>query len=53
MPAINLFPDTSTAWWSEGVSQFHLLADRTRPQDFELHSVTKSHRLSCRDAGRE
>jgi len=26
---------------SEGVSQFHLVPDRTRPQDFEVHTVTE------------
>jgi len=26
---------------NEGVGQFHLLADRTRPQDFEVHTVTE------------
>ena len=26
---------------NEGVSQFHLVPDRTRPQDFEVHTVTE------------
>jgi type VI secretion system protein ImpG len=26
---------------TEQVTEFHLLADRTRPQDFEVHSVTE------------
>ncbi|WP_295542484.1 type VI secretion system baseplate subunit TssF [uncultured Pseudacidovorax sp.] len=41
-PAINLFPKRlDRVQVSEGVSQFHLLADRTRPQDFEIHSLTE------------
>jgi len=42
VPVVNLFPkrlDRVTV--GEGVSQFHLLADRTRPQDFEIHSLTE------------
>lgn len=42
VPAINLFPKRlDRVNLSEGVSQFHLLVDRTRPQDFEIHSVTE------------
>lgn len=42
VPAINLFPKRlDRVIVSEGVSQFHLLADRTRPQDFEVHTVTE------------
>lgn len=42
VPAINLFPKRlDRVFVSEGVSQFHLLADRTRPQDFEIHSLTE------------
>ncbi len=41
VPAINLFPKRlDRIVVNEGVSQFHLLPDRTRPQDFEVHSVT-------------
>lgn len=39
--AINLFPkhlDRVTV--NEGVNEFHLVPDRTRPMDFEVHSVT-------------
>ncbi|WP_077002955.1 type VI secretion system baseplate subunit TssF [Variovorax sp. KK3] len=42
VPAVNLFAkrlDRVTV--NEGVSQFHLLPDRTRPQDFEVHTVTE------------
>jgi type VI secretion system protein ImpG len=42
VPAVNLFPkrlDRVTV--NEGVSQFHLVPDRTRPQDFEVHTVTE------------
>lgn len=43
VPAINLFlKHLDRVVVTEGVSQFHLLADRTRPQDFELHSVTEA-----------
>ncbi|CAM5790890.1 type VI secretion system baseplate subunit TssF [Ottowia pentelensis] len=42
VPAINLFPKRlDRVLVTEGVSQYHLLADRTRPQDFEVHSVTE------------
>lgn len=42
VPAINLFPRRlDRIVVTEGTSQFHLLADRTRPQDFEVHSVTE------------
>lgn len=42
VPAINLFAKRlDRVHLSEGVSQFHLLVDRTRPQDFEVHSVTE------------
>lgn len=42
VPAINLFPKRlDRVQVGEGVSQFHLLPDRTRPQDFEVHSVTE------------
>lgn len=41
VPAINLFPKRlDRVAVGEGTSQFHLLADRTKPQDFEVHSVT-------------
>jgi len=42
VPAINLFAkrlDRVTV--NEGVSQFHLVPERTRPQDFEVHTVTE------------
>jgi type VI secretion system protein ImpG len=39
--AINLFPKhLDRVPVSEGVNEFHLLPDRTRPMDFEVHSVT-------------
>lgn len=42
VPAINLFPKRlDRVVVNEGVSAFHLLADRTRPQDYELHSLTE------------
>lgn len=42
VPAVNLFPKRlDRVPVNEGVSQFHLLADRTRPQDFEVHSITE------------
>jgi len=42
VPAVNLFGKRlDRVAVSEGVSQFHLLADRTRPQDFEVHTVTE------------
>ncbi len=42
VPAVNLFKkrlDRVTV--SDNVSQFHLVPDRTRPLDFEVHSVTE------------
>ena len=42
VPAINLFSKRlDRVAVSEGVSQFHLVPDRTRPQDFEVHTVTE------------
>ena len=42
VPVINLFPKRlDRVVVDEGVSQFHLLADRTRPMDFEIHSLTQ------------
>lgn len=42
VPAINLFPKRlDRVVVTDGASQFHLLADRTRPQDFEIHSLTE------------
>ncbi|MBU1361853.1 MAG: type VI secretion system baseplate subunit TssF [Gammaproteobacteria bacterium] len=42
VPAVNLFSKRlDRIPVSESVSQFHLLADRTRPQDFEVHTVTE------------
>ncbi|MEJ8849319.1 type VI secretion system baseplate subunit TssF [Variovorax rhizosphaerae] len=41
VPAVNLFSKRlDRVAVNEGVSQFHLLPDRTRPQDFEVHTVT-------------
>ena len=40
VPAINLFTKRlDRVPVSDGVSQFHLVPDRTKPQDFEVHSV--------------
>ena len=40
VPAINLFTKRlDRVSVSDGVSQFHLVPDRTKPQDFEVHSV--------------
>lgn len=42
VPAINLFSKRlDRIVINEGVNEFHLVADRTRPQDFEVHSVTE------------
>ncbi|VWX55980.1 Type VI secretion system protein ImpG [Burkholderiales bacterium 8X] len=42
VPAVNLFAKRlDRVQVSEGVSQFHLVPDRTRPQDFEVHSLTE------------
>jgi len=42
VPAVNLFNRRlDRVPLTEGVSQFHLLPDRTRPQDFEVHTVTE------------
>lgn len=42
VPAVNLFPKRlDRVVVTEQVTEFHLLADRTRPQDFEVHSVTE------------
>ncbi|CAN5717654.1 type VI secretion system baseplate subunit TssF [soil metagenome] len=42
VPCVNLFSKRlDRVAVNEGVSQFHLLADRTRPQDFEVHTVTE------------
>jgi len=39
--AINLFPKhLDRVPVNEGVNEFHLVPDRTRPMDFEVHSVT-------------
>ena len=40
--AINLFPKRlDRVPINEGVNEFHLVPDRTRPMDFEVHSVTQ------------
>ena len=42
VPALNLFSKRlDRVQVSESVSQFHLVPDRTRPQDFEVHTVTE------------
>jgi type VI secretion system protein ImpG len=42
VPAVNLFPKRlDRVVITEAVNQFHLVPDRTRPQDFEVHSVTE------------
>ncbi|MDM0117238.1 type VI secretion system baseplate subunit TssF [Variovorax sp. J22R133] len=42
VPAVNLFSKRlDRVAVNEGVSQFHLVPDRTRPQDFEVHTVTE------------
>ena len=41
VPAINLFSKRlDRIAITEAVNEFHLIADRTRPQDFEVHSVS-------------
>ncbi|MDR1969041.1 MAG: type VI secretion system baseplate subunit TssF [Burkholderiaceae bacterium] len=41
VPAINLFAKRlDRVSVTEGVGEFHLVPDRTRPMDFEVHSVT-------------
>ena len=41
VPAINLFAKRlDRVVITEAVNQFHLVPDRTRPQDFEVHSLT-------------
>lgn len=43
VPAINLFTKRlDRVAVNEGVSEFHLIPDRTRPQDFEVHSVIEA-----------
>ncbi|MBV6751402.1 type VI secretion system baseplate subunit TssF [Pseudomonas chlororaphis] len=40
-PAINLFPRrVDRIHLSESVNEHHVIADRTRPMDFEIHSLT-------------
>ena len=42
VPIVNLFSKRlDRVPLTEGVSQFHLVPDRTRPQDFEVHTVTE------------
>jgi len=39
-PAVNLFPRTADRIHiSEGTTEFHVLPDRTRPMDFEVHTI--------------
>ena len=41
-PAINLFPRRADRiHLQQGKSEYHVLADRTRPMDFEVHSVSQ------------
>jgi len=41
-PAINLFPkQIDRVHLNERQHQYHLIADRTRPRDFEVHSLTE------------
>jgi type VI secretion system protein ImpG len=41
-PAINLFPKrTDRIHLSETENEYHIVPDRTRPMDFEIHSVTE------------
>jgi len=41
-PAINLFPKrTDRIHLSEAENEYHIVPDRTRPMDFEIHSVTE------------
>ncbi len=41
-PAINLFPkQIDRIHLNERQHQYHLIADRTRPRDFEVHSLTE------------
>lgn len=40
-PAINLFPRRADRiHLQQGKTEYHILADRTRPMDFEIHSVS-------------
>ena len=40
-PAINLFPRRADRiHLTQGTSEYHILADRTRPMDFEIHSIS-------------
>jgi len=41
-PVVNLFPRRTTRiQLDDRTNEFHIVADRTRPMDFEIHSVTK------------
>ena len=41
-PIVNLFPKRADRiYLSEGVNEHHVVVDRTRPLDFEVHSVTE------------
>ncbi|MDB5827055.1 MAG: type secretion system protein ImpG, partial [Variovorax sp.] len=43
VPVVNLFSKRlDRVAVTEGVSEFHLVPDRTRPQDFEVHSVAEA-----------
>jgi type VI secretion system protein ImpG len=42
VPAVNLFPRRADRiHLSDQTSEYHLVPDRTRPMDFEVHSVTR------------
>jgi type VI secretion system protein ImpG len=41
-PAVNLFPRrTDRIHLSEDVNEYHVVPDRTRPMDYEVHSITE------------
>ncbi len=41
-PAVNLFPKrTDRIHLTEAENEYHIVPDRTRPMDFEIHSVTE------------
>jgi type VI secretion system protein ImpG len=43
-PAVNLFPRRADRiHLSDRVNQYHVVIDRTRPMDFELHSIAHAH----------
>jgi type VI secretion system protein ImpG len=53
-PAINLFPkQIDRIHLNERQHQYHLIADRTRPQDFEVHSLTEVVGIGTRSQSRK